>query len=103
MNYRQTGRPAWDRAAERGGRRSPTSLPPAAHTDVPPLWRMTPRAQAIALYWFELGRESGWVAGYDHAQREHWRLPDYPEAVAACIALGTLGIDRGTARRRGAA
>lgn len=102
-------RPGGHRAAE--GLATTTSVPPTTHEHhddtrarragpagehVPALHEMTPRAQAIALAWYEIGHREG----YEAAERHHWRLPSYSEAVASCIALGTVGIDRAEHARR---
>jgi len=91
-------RPGGHRAAE--GLATTTSVPPTpatvTQTRVPALHEMTPRAQAIALAWYEIGHREG----YEAAERHHWRLPSYSEAVASCIALGTVGIDRAERARR---
>ena len=73
---------------------------------VPALNEMTDRAQVVALAYYQMGRTDGWVAGYDHAQREHWRLPEYGDAVRTIIDTATTAIDRernGYIRRRGVA
>jgi len=102
-------RPGVSRGAEHPGRA--LSVPPTTHEHhddtharragpagehVLALHEMTPRAQAIALAWYEIGHREG----YEAAERHHWRLPSYSEAVASCIALGTVGIDRAEHARR---
>lgn len=65
-------------------------------TRVPALHEMTPRAQAIALAYYEAGHRDG----YDAAERHHWRLPSYEAAVDWLIDVGSFGIDRRERRRR---
>lgn len=68
----------------------------AADERVPALHEMTPRAQAIALAWYEIGHREGFAA----AERAHWNLPGIGPAVASLKALGTVGIDRREHARR---
>lgn len=65
-----------------------------------PLHLMSSDMRRNVLWYSERERSAGWVAGYDHAQREFWRLPPYEAAVKNCIDLGSLGIDRREADRR---
>lgn len=76
--------------------RVPHTPATVTQTRVPALHEMTPAAQVIALAWYEIGHREG----YEAAERHHWRLPSYSEAVASCIALGTVGIDRAEHARR---
>lgn len=67
---------------------------------IPALNEMTDRAQWIALAYYQMGRESGWVAGYDAAHREMWGEPiDWPTAVRQIKAVG-LQPDQAQVRER---
>lgn len=67
----------------------PSTTSTADRITIPPLHQMTDRAQWIALAYFQMGRESGWVAGYDAAHREMWGEPiDWPTAVRQIKAIG---------------
>lgn len=68
--------------------------------DLPAFSTWPERDKRIWFHGFEAGRESGFVAGYDRAEAEHWRLPDYSTAVKSLIAMGITGIDRGEAAHR---
>lgn len=67
---------------------------------IPALHELSEDGRRIVLWYSERARSEGWLAGYDHAQREFWRLPSYEAAVKNCIDLGSLGIDRREADRR---
>lgn len=67
----------------------------------PELVTMTPRAQMIAMAYYQMGREAGWLAGHDHAEEQHWGIPSYDAAAAAIIrdGLGAISRERSAAYR----
>lgn len=46
--------------------------------------------QLAILRYVELERQAGWIAGYDHAQREYWGTP--PDGAAAYKKLKELAL-----------
>lgn len=77
MNYRQTGRPARDRAADdrRGGQRSNRTSVPRTPDRRPEVWQLIPEAQEIVADWYG--------AGLEHSSEDTYKA-GYLDGWAAC-------------------